>query len=283
MTTRVTVTGTGIPRPAPNRAGAGVLVQADGFHLQFDAGRNTVARLVSAGTLPEQLDGVFLTHYHSDHLLGLQDVVHTRWLLDHHDALPALPIVAPAGPTSRFCERMLDVWVDDLEVRALHAERNPRPNIEVVAFETPAELTEVWSGGDVRVLAGPVRHEPVQGAVGYRIETGDGTVAISGDTRVCDEVAALASGADIVVHEAMRMEKILELAPHLHFFMKYHSDTRLLGQQAAELDIPVLMLTHLSPPPFTDADRQGYVDEVREGGYRGEIVVCDDLDWREIG
>ena len=46
----------------------------------------------------------------------------------------------------------------------------------------------------------------------------------------------------------------------------------------AELEVPKLMLTHLIPAPQTPEDEQAFIDEVREGGYEGEIMVCKDLD-----
>ena len=278
MTTTVTVTGTGTPLATKDRAGAGALVRHGATHLQFDAGRATVPRILAAGSSPADLTALFLTHYHSDHLVGLQDLVLTHWTMDVYDVADRLPIVAPNGPTTRFCERMLNVWDDDLEVRALHNMREPKPKIDILGFDVPDEPTEVWSNADVRVLAGQVRHEPIVGAVGYRIETPDGVVAISGDTVVCDEMATLARGADVVVYEALRMDVIAKRPPDKRYIMGYHADTRLIGAQMAELDVPMVMLTHLIPAPSTDADRQAYIDEVREGGYQGEIIVCDDLD-----
>lgn len=278
MTTSVTITGTGTPLATPDRAGAGVLVRHGDVHLQFDAGRATVPRLLAAGSGPADLSALFLTHYHSDHLVGLQDVVLSHWTMDVFDEAGVLPILAPNGSTIRFCERMLDLWDDDLAVRALHNKRDPNPKIEIVGFDTPEEPTEVWARDGVRVLAGPVRHEPIVGAVGYRIETPDGVVAISGDTQVCDEVGALCAGADVVVYEAMRMDVIARRPPDKQYIMHYHADTRLIGRQMADFDIPVVMLTHLIPAPSTAEERQLFVDEVREGGYQGELLVCDDLD-----
>lgn len=283
MTTTVTITGTGTPLATHDRAGAGVLVRHGDLHLQFDVGRATVPRLLAAGSSPADLSAVFLTHYHSDHLVGLQDLVLSHWTMDVYDTAGLLPIVAPNGSTVRFCERMLDLWDDDLAVRALHNKRDPQPKIEIIGFDTPDEPTEVWSSGDVRVIAGPVRHEPIVGAVGYRVETPDGAVAISGDTLVCDEVAALAAGADVVVYEAMRMDVIGRRPPDKQYIMHYHADTRLIGHQMAELGIPRLLLTHLIPAPSTAEERQAFADEVREGGYEGEIIVCDDLDSVTIG
>lgn len=278
MTTQVTITGTGTPLATHDRAGAGVLVRYGDVHLQFDAGRATVPRLLAAGSSPAKLSALFLTHYHSDHLVGLQDLVLSHWTMDVYDEAVRLPIVAPDGPTTRFCERMLDIWDDDLEVRALHNLREPKPKIDIIGFDVPATPTEVWSSGQVRVIAGQVRHEPIVGAVGYRVETPDGVIAISGDTIVCDEVAALAEGADVMVYEAMRMDVIAQRPEDKRYIMHYHADTRLIGEQMARLNVPKLMLTHLIPAPADTAGEQAFIDEVREGGYEGEIMVCSDLD-----
>ncbi len=278
MSTRVVITGTGCPQLVSDRAGPGALVQVGDMNLQFDAGRNTVARLTAVGVEPKDLTALFLTHYHSDHVLGVQDVVLSHWVMDRMDDAPRLPICAPNGSTTRFCERMVDLWDDDLAVRSGHNNRPPEPKFDVLGFDTPESPTEVWSDGDVRVIAGQVRHEPVVGAVGFRVETPDGVVVISGDTLVCDEMAELAEGADVVVYEARRFDVINRRPPHLRFITEYHADTRLIGAQMAALDIPTLMLTHLIPAPKSDDDKQDFIDEVREGGYRGEIVVCDDLD-----
>ena len=200
MSTTVTITGTGTPLATADRAGAGVLVTHGDTHLQFDAGRATVTRLLAAGSSPAALTALFLTHYHSDHLIGLQDVVLSHWTMDVYDEFSSFELFAPNGHTTDFCEKMLDIWHEDLSVRSLHNMRAPQPKMTLHGFDAPATPEVVWSNGDVRVLAGEVRHEPIENAVGYRVETPDGVIAISGDTRVCDEVAALAKGADIVVY-----------------------------------------------------------------------------------
>lgn len=282
-TTQVTVTGTGSPLATGDRAGAGVLVRYGDTHLQFDAGRATVPRLMAAGSSPADLDALFLTHYHSDHVVGVQDLVLSHWTMDVYDTNDRLTIMAPNGPTVRFCERMLTLWDDDLAIRSQENKRAPEPKIDISGFDAPAEPTEIWSSGDVRVLASQVRHEPVEDAVGYRVETPDGVVVISGDTRVCNEMAVLSKDADVVVYEAMRMDVIAQRPADKQYIMKYHADTREIGAQMAELSVPTLMLTHLIPAPSTEADEQRFIDEVREGGYGGVVIVCSDLDTVEIG
>ena len=266
-----------MPVPSPDRAGPGVLIRSGELVLQFDAGRATTLRLAALGLSPVDLDAVFVTHHHSDHVSGLEDLVMSRWIMDRSDELPPLPILAPFGPATDFLERMLDPWEHDLEVRSAHTERGTYPGYEVKPFDVGDCLKEVWSQGEVRVIAGPVRHEPVTPAVGYRIETPDGVVAISGDTLVCPEMAVLAEGADVLVYEAMRFDLIRVRPEHLHFVLDYHADTRLIGSQAQELGVPTLILTHLIPEPITEEDRQGFVDDVRRGGYAGKVIVGRDL------
>lgn len=276
--TEVIITGTGVPSINPARAGAGVLVRHRDTVLHFDAGRGTATRVVEAGIDVSALSALFLTHYHSDHVIGLDDFLLGRWVEDDDDLGGRLALVAPNGSTVRHCERVLELWDHDLHVRAQHNGRSTDLKIDVVGFDVGDDLVEVWSNDDVRVLAGQVRHEPVVGAVGYRIETPDGVVAISGDTLVCPEVAALAEGADVVVYEAIRMKEVLAMSESLRFITDYHADTVLIGEQMAELNIATLMLTHLIPSPETEQDKQGFVDDVRSGGYTGEVLVCDDLD-----
>jgi len=283
VATSVVITGTGSPVPSPDRAGPGVLLTVGDRALQFDVGRSTVQRLAGAGLWPTDLDAVFLTHHHSDHVVGLADLVLTRWVMDRTDEAPALPIVAPAGPSARFAAGVLTGWEDDVEVRRSHSGRATSPAVDVIAFPTPVKPTEVWVGDGVRVLAAGVRHEPVSGAVGYRIETADGVVAVSGDTRVCEEVSWLASGADVLVHEAMRFEPIEALPAHRRFILDYHADTRLLGRQAAEIDVGTLILTHLLPVPETESDKEAFAREIRAGGFTGRLIVADDLNSVSLG
>ena len=283
MSTSVTITGTGCPIPDASRAGPGALVRSGDLTLQFDAGRSTVQRLAGADVWVPDLTAVFVTHHHSDHLTGLADVVLTHWTMDRADRGHALPVVAPAGPSADYVARVLDGWDADIDVRAAHAGRTTRPRVDLLAFDVPDAPTEVWRHGDVVVSAGQVRHEPCPLAVGYRVDTPDGSVAITGDTRVCDEVAALATGVDVLVYEAMRFDFFDDLPAHRQFVKDYHADTRLIGRQAAELGVPTLILTHLIPAPTTDAHRRAFVDDVRSGGYEGDVLVADDLDTVAVG
>ncbi len=282
MTTTVTITGTGLPPIEAGRAGAGTLVEYEGVALQFDAGRATALRLAEAGRNPADLDAVFLTHHHSDHLTGVVDLVMTAWV--NRPVSTDLSFVAPAGPCVRFLERMLEPYDEDLAVRIRHTHR-AYPAPEIASFDPTPEPQEVWTGGGVRVLARTVHHHPVDPAVAYRIETPDGVVVVSGDTRVCDEVEDFAAGSDVLVHEAFRVDDFVERAndPTARVIGDYHSDTVALGEMVKRAEPGLLMLTHLAPPPRSEADKQRFVDDIRAGGFEGDVMVCDDLDTAAFG
>jgi ribonuclease Z len=269
---RVVLTGTGVPVPDPARAGAGTLVDLDGLRLQVDAGRGTVIRLAGSMTPLSSLDAVLLTHHHSDHLVGLADLVLSRLVEGAHHTT----IVAPEGPTARFARCVLDPWDDDIAVRIEHLGHGGPPSVEVVAFDAERDPHEVWATGPVTVTAVAVHHEPVLPAVAYRIDGPSGSVVVSGDTRVCDEVERLAEGADVLVHE-VRLRSFAEATVGTHYeaIAAYHADAVDLGAAAERARVRRLMLTHFIPLPTEGC--QPFVDEVRQGGFTGEVFAGDDL------
>lgn len=269
---RVVLTGTGVPVPDPHRAGAGTYVELDGVRLQVDAGRGTVMRLAAAMAPASTLDAVLLTHHHSDHLVGLADLLLSRWLA----GAPVTTIVAPEGPTARFAARSLDPWADDIDVRMGHVHHGEAPSVEVVSFTAASAPAEVWRHDDIVVTAVAVHHEPVLPAVAYRIDGPSGSVVVSGDTRVCAEVELLATGADVLVHEVC-LRSFGQAMGDTHYgtIAEYHADAVALGAAAERAGVGQLMLTHFIPLPL---DGYGaFVDEVREGGFTGTLVAGDDL------
>src|SRR5829696_4053757 len=161
---QVTILGSGSPIPDANRAGPATLVRAGGQMLLFDCGRGVLMRAVAAGAAPAGLNSVFLTHLHSDHVSDFNDVVTTRWVTTFEPS--PLPVVGPRG-TRAFAEATLAMLEADIGYRlAHHDDLTWRPGIDV---------TEVAGGvaydvADVRVLAAPTDHRPVEPTVGYRIE-----------------------------------------------------------------------------------------------------------------
>lgn len=282
MATTVTLTGTGGPPITPGRAGAGVFVKYDDVVVQFDAGRATSNRLIEAGLRLADLDAVFITHIHSDHVFGLAELVLSRWIETQFDAAATpLPIIAPSGGAARFVKRMLEPYDEDIHIRREHTGSR---EVVLDAREFPASFTpaEVWVSADrsVVVESVAVHHEPVPDAVADKVTTPDGSVVISGDTRVCQEVEDFSQQANVLVHEAFRrapLAPLLKHFPSINSILDYHDDPIALGAMAQREQVNTLMLTHLGPPPQNEVDEQGFSDDVRAGGYTGHVLVGRDL------
>lgn len=267
----ITLTGTGTPIPRPHRAGAGVLIEHGDLALQFDAGRATVMRLAEAGLACQDLDALFLTHHHADHVTALPDLLISRWI---EGARQELPVIAPAGPLDSFGRDVLDLYAEDISVRRHHTGRPPVPLPDWRSFEPASTPEVVWTDDGVQVLSVTVRHEPVRPAVAYRVDVDGRQVVVSGDTRVCEEVEHLAHEADVLVHEAVRVDAV---GDGRGYIAKYHAETVALGEMAARADVRRLVLTHLEPAPMTDEDEQAFLEDIRRGGFRGDLFVGRDL------
>ncbi len=264
----------------PGRAGPGVLLRYQGTAIQFDCGRATTLRLTEAGQDLTTLAALAITHHHSDHLVGLADLLMSRWLeADRSELLDPLPVLVPDGPGSRLVGTVLDPWQEEIAMRTAHVGYTSSPDPAVRPFPAPATPSVVFRLDGLSVEAASVRHEPVIPAVGYRVTTPDATVVISGDTTICQEMEDLASGADILVHEAFRTSAVWGgLLSDPKAIAAYHSDTVQLGGLAQRAGVGTLVLTHLIPSPRTEADKEAYMADIRAGGYKGKVLVADDLD-----
>ena len=119
--------------------------------------------------------------------------------------VPSVPVVVPDGPLTEFVTHLYDNWQHDIAVRRHHTGQ-PEVARDLQTFPLSFERVEVWRDDPVVVTAVGVHHEPVEPAVAYRVDGPGGAVVISGDTRVCDEVQELATGADVLLHEAFRVD-----------------------------------------------------------------------------
>jgi ribonuclease Z len=169
--------------------------------------------------------------------------------------------------------RLLDVWLEEMGEVAIGQPSEVLADIHEFDFGDAPH--EVWASGDLRVHAVAVPHGPP--AVAYRIDTPNGAIVFSGDTPVCQTVERLAHGARVLVHESSRLRLFkdhLQAPPDLG---KPHADTLELGAMALRARVPTLILTHFLPPPRTDRHLAGFANDVRAGGYEGELILGHDL------
>lgn len=287
MSTSVTITGSGVPMLAPGRAGPGALVKHNDIALQVDAGRATALRLAEEGTNVGGLTAMLITHHHSDHLLGITDIIITRWAANGPRPYATLPIHCPRGPIVDYLEHLLDHLEPDIQSRIAVSGYPSRPEPDIHVFESStAKPTPVGTFGDLSVDSIAVDHGDLSPAVAYRFTSPDGVIVISGDTAVCPQLEEFAKGADVLVHEAFsrgQMEALGMPPSRLENITHHHADASAVGAMAARLEVPTLVLTHMVPSPTTAAAKQSFVDEVRSGGYQGDLTIAEDLNVAAIG
>ncbi len=193
---KIVVLGSGGGPPADTqRYGPSILVEADGEKLLFDCGRAAVIRLAEAGVRQQQIDKIFLTHLHSDHILSVPDILLTGWTSGRKTPLR---VWGPSG-TKEMMDNMLKAFDFDIHMRRDVDEKFSKEGIMVSA--TDIQQGVVYEHNGVKVTAFLVDHGPVQPAFGYRVDAGGHSVAISGDTRFSENLIKYATGVDVLIHE----------------------------------------------------------------------------------
>jgi ribonuclease Z len=315
----VTLTGTmGGPPEFNGLAGPGTLVrygdEADNcsaVKMQFDAGRGTVMRLSQLNITPAQLNAVFFTHMHSDHVDGFADLMQLRWHFNSQG--PKIDVVCSADVESFLgvtisCQRFIAHLADSYEQSGEIAQRlsedkerlqgGPAALVHLTTFASRNAPQLVWTSGDVKVSA--VRSTHIAGHASYRVDTPAGSVVIGGDagndtlapprvSSTSEEVETLAMGVDVIVHSAihpvMGPDKSSGMPPPIFY---RQSDAKDLGAMAKRVGAKHLMLTHLIPPlgavkqgPWTipggALKEDDYKKAAQDGGFTGDIVVGTDL------
>ena len=203
---RVTLLGTGTPFPNAELFGSAVLVEVAGKKLLFDCGRGVVIRLTQVrhgesvlrrtGVSPKEIDGLFLTHLHSDHVVGIPDLWLSGWFLGRNKPLR---IWGPQG-TSSMAKHLAQAFAFDIRIRQAAPAPLPAKGVEIDV----KELTqgEIYNDGSTRVSAFVVDHGTVKPAFGYRVDSAGHSVIISGDTKFCQNLVDFAMDADCLIHSA---------------------------------------------------------------------------------
>lgn len=270
------ILGSGVPFPDPERAGASTLVRTSAGDLLFDCGRAVLMRAAAVGASAAALRAVFLTHLHSDHITDFNDVVTTRWVMSFEPN--PLPVFGPGGTGAlvRATQAMLE---PDVGYRiAHHDDLTWPPSAEV----TECEHGDVLSDGAVRVTAAPTDHAPVRPTVGFRVDDGDASVVIAGDTVPCPGLDELCAGADMLVHTVIRRDLLEPLnVPRLNDVLDYHSTVEDAARTAARGGVGTLVLTHLVPAPRPEAEQE-WADRAR-AHFGGTVVVARDLVTLDVG
>jgi ribonuclease BN (tRNA processing enzyme) len=275
--TKVVLLGTGTPNADPDRWGPAVAIVVDNESYLVDAGVGVVRRAAAAARddrIPAlqaaRLDRVFVTHLHSDHTLGLPDLMLSPWVLER--PVP-LDVFGPAGIRA-MTEKIEEAYSADIEMRLHGGEPQTTRNYRAVVHEITPGL--VYEDAKVKVDAIAVPHGTWPQAFAFRFRTADRTIVISGDTRPSTAVAEACNGCDVLVHEVYSAEKFKTRPPDWQrYHSAFHTSTTELAAIAARAKPKVLVLYHQLFWGATDADLER---EIRAAGYGGAIRSGHELD-----
>lgn len=271
--TVVVLLGTGTPRPDPQHHGSATAVVVGSRVLLFDAGPGVETRMAAAGLPISGPDALFITHLHSDHTLGYPALLLTSWVMRRDRPFA---VYGPPG-LEAMTEHLAEAWAEDIRIRTDGLEHEIPDAWRVTVHETRGGV--VYDSAGVRVTAFPVLHGSWPVALGYRIDTPDRSIVISGDTRYSEEVERQARGVDVLVHEVYAASA---LAPEKRpggddwpaYMKAYHTSDVELGRLAARAQPHLLILTHVIYRKAVEAESEGII---RAAGYRGRVVVGEDL------
>ncbi len=286
----VLLCGAGGPLPDLQRSGPCVAVIAGRTVVVVDAGTGGARTLQRLGFSRGQVEAVFLTHFHSDHIDGLGEMAMLRWTGGAHTA--PLPVRGPGG-VAEVVEGFNRAYAQDAASRTAHHGAAVAPpsgaGLTANAFALPADGTApvVWESKGLRVTAFAVDHGPVRPAVGYRFEYGGRSVVVSGDTTKSANLIAQAKGVDLLVHEALstvlvtRLNEAAAAAGRVSVakitadIPDYHTTPVEAAEVAFTVGARHLLFYHVIPPLPIGGLEQVFLDGV-SAAFRGGVTLGRD-------
>jgi ribonuclease Z len=278
---RVTLLGTGCPPPVMNRFGPSTLVEAGEQKFVFDAGRGALQRLRELAVPWQQIQGVFLTHLHSDHVVGFPDLWLTGWLIVPGRNVP-LRVWGPRGTTAMM-SHLKQAYELDVKIRIQNDGASPE-GVALLAEDIREGV--VFAQRGVKVTAFEVDHAPVKPAFGYRIDYAGRSVVLSGDTRVSENLVRHAQGVDVLVHEVFApatLERAGVPPGRAKNILDYHTTPEQAGQVFARVKPKLAVYSHICMPSATEQDllpatRKTYAGPLQLGEDLMSITVSETIE-----
>ena len=272
--THVVVLGTGTPVAEPDRSGPAVAVVVNDAAYLVDCGPGVVRRAAAAENAGiaalnvKKLKIVFITHLHSDHTLGYPDLIFSPWVLGRTEPLAAY---GPRGLQS-MTDHLEKAWQKDVHVRTTGLEQANLTGYKVVVHEIAPGV--VYRDDNVTVTAFAVKHGSWDQAFGYRFDSKDRSIVISGDTAPADSVVQACNGCDILLHEVYNPNGEQLREPHWKaYFKAFHTTPEELGEVATRARPHLLVLYHQVLHKLPEEE---LVEQVRQH-YAGKFVSAHDL------
>jgi len=265
---KVTLLGTGTPQPIMERFGASILVQAGNEVLLFDAGRGCLQRLLQINVPYDKINALFLTHLHSDHIVGLPDLWLTGWLISRRE-IP-LNVFGPVG-TDDMIKHLQKAFAFDINIR-VEDDKRVREGSKLLGKEIQQGI--VYEKNGVKVIAFKVDHHPDIPAFGYRIEYGGHSVVLSGDTRYSENLIRFAQGTDLLVHEVMVAPDTLNKSDPKYPQFAHHTTVEEAAKVFNEVKPKLAAYSHIGK--LYGRNEQDLLKRTK-ANYSGPFIIGEDL------
>jgi ribonuclease BN (tRNA processing enzyme) len=276
--TQVVLLGTGNPSADPDRSGPAVAVVVNDTPYLVDFGPGVVRRASAAfrkgvsGLAVPKLKTAFVTHLHSDHTVGYPDLIFTPWVLGRKEPLE---VYGPAG-LKAMTDHILMAYSEDIDIRTNGLEHGNRTGCKVNAHTIKPGV--VYKDENVTVKAFPVHHGSWREAYGYRFETPDKVIVLSGDCSPSPSVIESCDGCDVLLHEVYTQVGYDESnADWRKYITSFHTSTKELAELATKAKPKLLVLYHQMFFGGKKDTEEGLLQEMRQH-YAGKVVSAHDLD-----
>ena len=280
--------GTGSPLPNADRAGACTVIIAGKRIFVVDAGEGGARNISLMGIPNGKIAGLFLTHFHSDHMDGLGPMMLLRWT--GSSAKSPLPVYGPTG-VDAVINGFNAAYAQDNSYRVAHHGEDIVPpsgaGATAFPFALDGDSAVVMNEGGLTVTAFKVDHDPVSPAVGYRFDYKGRSVVVSGDTAKSVVLERVAKGADLLLHEALQPRLVTRMTAALDKkglgntakittdILDYHASPEEAADSARKAGVGQLVFTHIVPPFPSRFFNPAFLGDAPKR-FKGEIVVGED-------
>lgn len=280
--------GTASPMGASDRAQSCIAIMAGEQVVLIDSGARSAAKATAAALPLGDLSGIFLTHFHSDHIAALGEMHLQSWAQGRDGKLKVYggPGVEQVVAGFNLAYGQDYVYRTEHHSEALMPSKNA--GLEAQRFSIPESgMNEIYNEGGLKISAFKVPHEPVRPAVGYRLDYKGRSVVVSGDTSKSSAIVAASRGADVLIHEVlqpflvnMTSQKLKAMGREnlggiIFDTLDYHTSPVETAELANEAEVPLLVFTHFAPAPANGLVERFFlrgVTDIRPDG----VVLADD-------
>lgn len=270
--TKVVLLGTGTPALTPGRYQSATAIIVNDQPYIVDCGSGCLERIVEARSNGireltfEKLNKLFLTHFHPDHTVGLPGFLISPWIRGRR----VVDVFGPTG-TKEMIEGILTTFKKGINEHLYHGPKK-LDNLRVDANDFTEGV--IYKDELVEVEAIKVMHGTFD-AFGFKFNTPDKTIVLSGDTRPVPKLYQKAANCDILIHEVYCEAEIQQFPQGFRkYFKEVHTSGTELGRIAQEVNPGLLVLTHQI---LYNSPKTKLIDEIR-ANYKGELAFGNDLD-----